>query len=34
LIANGFSIEAVERIGNERIEELVVEAIDRKFASI
>jgi len=34
LIANGFSIEAVERIGNDRIEELVVEAIDRKFASI
>lgn len=34
LIANGFSIEAVERIGNDRIEELVIESIDRKFASI
>ena len=34
LIANGFSIEAVERIGNDRIEELVIEAIERKFASI
>lgn len=34
LIANGFSVEAVERIGNACIEELVIEAIDRKFASI
>jgi Fe-S cluster assembly protein SufD len=34
LIANGFSVEAVERINNERIEEVVLEAIERKFASI
>lgn len=34
LIANGFSVEAVDRIGNQRIEELVIAAIDRKFASI
>ncbi len=34
LIANGFSVEAVDRIGNDRIEELVIAAIDRKFASI
>ncbi|MCP5536795.1 MAG: Fe-S cluster assembly protein SufD [Akkermansiaceae bacterium] len=34
LIANGFSVEAVERLRNERLEEAVVEAIDRKFATI
>ena len=34
LIANGFSTEAVERMRNDRLEELVIEAIDRKFASI
>jgi len=34
LIANGFSIEAVERMRNQRLEELVIEAIERKFTSI
>ncbi len=34
LIAKGFSVEAVERMRNERLEEVVIEAIDRKFASI
>ena len=34
LIANGFSVEAVERMRNEPLEEAVIEAIDRKFASI
>lgn len=34
LIANGFSVEAVERMRNEPLEEVVIEAIDRKFASI
>lgn len=34
LIAHGFSIEAVERMRNQRLEELVIEAIDRKFTSI
>lgn len=34
LIAHGFSVEVIERIGNERLEELVLEAVDRKFAVI
>lgn len=34
LIANGFSVEAVQRMRNERLEEVVLEAIDRKFSSI
>ncbi|MBT8037216.1 MAG: Fe-S cluster assembly protein SufD [Verrucomicrobiae bacterium] len=34
LIANGFSVEAVERIRQERLEELVLAAIDRKFSTI
>ncbi|MEJ6571990.1 MAG: Fe-S cluster assembly protein SufD [Akkermansiaceae bacterium] len=34
LIAKGFSVEAVERMRNERLEEVVIEAIDRKFSSI
>lgn len=34
LIAHGFSLEAVERMRNERLEEAVIEAIDRKFAVI
>jgi len=34
LIAHGFSLEAVERMRNDRLEEAVIEAIDRKFALI
>ncbi len=34
LIANGFSVEVVERMRNEPLEKAVIEAIDRKFASI
>ena len=34
LIAGGFSVEAVERMRNERLEEVVLEAIERKFATI
>jgi len=34
LIARGFSVEAVERIGNEAAEELVLRFIDDKFARI
>lgn len=34
LIARGFSVDAVERIGNEQLEEVVLEAIERKFVSI
>ena len=34
LIANGFSTEVVERLGNEKLEEIVLEAIERKFASV
>lgn len=32
LIANGFSVEVVERLHNERLEEVVLEAIERKVA--
>ncbi len=34
LIANGFSVEAVERIRNKRLEEVVLAAVDRKFLAI
>lgn len=34
LIAHGFSIEVIEMIDNEKLEELVLEAVDRKFATI
>jgi len=34
LIANGFSTEVIERLRNERLEEVVLEAIERKFASV
>ncbi len=34
LIANGFSVEVVERMRNERLEEVVLEAVDRKFSTI
>ena len=32
LIARGFSVEAVEKLGNEVLEEAILEAIERKFA--
>ena len=32
LIAHGFSVEVIELIGNDKIEELVLEAVDRKFS--
>lgn len=34
LIAGGFSVEAIERLRNERLEEVVLAAVDRKFATI
>ncbi|MGB0775108.1 MAG: Fe-S cluster assembly protein SufD [Akkermansiaceae bacterium] len=34
LIARGFSVEAIERLRNETLEEAVLEAIERKFAQI
>ena len=34
LIASGFSIEAVSRIQNKELEELVTEAIERKFQAL
>ncbi|BDS06782.1 Fe-S cluster assembly protein SufD [Oceaniferula spumae] len=34
LIANGFSVDVIERLGNERLEEVVMEALDRKFVAI
>jgi Fe-S cluster assembly protein SufD len=34
LIAHGFSLEAIERMRNDRLEEAVIEAVDRKFALI
>lgn len=34
LIAKGFSMAAVERMSNQRMEEMVIEAIDRKFGTI
>jgi len=34
LIARGFSVEVVERIGNEAAEELVLRFVDDKFARI
>ena len=34
LIAHGFSTDVVERIKNQDLEKVVLEAIDRKFATI
>ena len=34
LIANGFSTEVVEKLSNEKIEEIVLEMIGRKFAQV
>lgn len=34
LIAHGFSVEVIELIGNEKLEEFVLEAVERKFAVI
>lgn len=34
LIAHGFSVEVIELIGNEKLEELVLEAVERKFSVI
>lgn len=34
LIAGGFSVEAIERLRDDRLEEVVLEAVDRKFAAI
>ena len=34
LIANGFSTEVVERLSNEKLEEIVLEAIERKFSVV
>lgn len=34
LIANGFSTEVVERLRNEKLETIVLEAIERKFAMV
>lgn len=34
MIAGGFSVEVVERIGNERLEEVILAAIERKFATV
>jgi len=34
LIANGFSVDVIEKLRNERLEEAVLEAIGRKFATI
>ncbi|NWK55141.1 Fe-S cluster assembly protein SufD [Verrucomicrobiaceae bacterium N1E253] len=34
LIAEGFSVEVIERIKNERLEEVVLDAVSRKFASL
>lgn len=34
LIARGFSVEAVEKLGNETLEKAVLEAIERKFAAL
>lgn len=34
LIASGFSVEVIERLRNEHLEEVVLAAVDRKFATI
>ncbi|MGJ8676086.1 MAG: Fe-S cluster assembly protein SufD [Akkermansiaceae bacterium] len=34
LIAHGFSVEVIELLKSERLEELVIESLDRKFATI
>ena len=34
LIAHGFSVEALEKLGNEVLEEAILEAIERKFAQL
>ena len=34
LIANGFSVDGVERLKNDAVEELVLKFIDEKFAHI
>ena len=34
LIARGFSVEVVERIGNDAVEELILKFVDEKFAQI
>lgn len=34
LIANGFSVEVIERLKNERLEEAVLEAVERKVATL
>ena len=34
LIARGFSVEVIERLGDEKVEELVLRFLDDKFAHI